>query len=284
MMTIDPRLADRRRDVAEDRARRNVNRILRLLAVVAVVGGVVWLMLSPTFSVTAVEVSGVQSSETSAVLVANKVVVGRPLILIRTETVEAELLGDPWVKEASVSLDWPREVVVAVSERSPVAWVETADGWFRRAVDGVALPGESVPDDTMGQIQLTSVPAGDAVESSLVRGALEFIDTLPVALASNAVIDERSGELWAVVGGFEVRLGRPVDMSDKALSLATLIQEPLAPGSMINMIAPTNPSVIPPGTGEAIDGETGTGDDDATGGSNDGGGEHADEDSQDEEP
>lgn len=259
MMTIDPRLADRRRDVAEDRARRNVNRILRVLAFVAIVGGVTWLMLSPTFSVESVEVSGVQSSETSAVLAANKVVAGRPLILIRTGTVEEELLGDPWVKEASVDLDWPRGVVVAVSERSPLAWVETADGWHRRAVDGVPLPGESVPDDTMGQIRLPSVSADDAAEAPLVLGALEFIDTLPVALGSNAVVDERSGELWALVGGFEVRLGRPVEMADKALSLATLLQEPLVEGSVINMIAPTNPAVVPPGSQDATDGETGTG-------------------------
>ncbi|MEX1093975.1 MAG: FtsQ-type POTRA domain-containing protein [Acidimicrobiia bacterium] len=257
-MTIDPRLADRRRDVAEDRARRNVNRILRFLAVLAVVGGVVWLLLSPTFSVESVGVSGVQASETNAVLAANKVVAGRPLILIRTETIETELLEDPWVKEASVSLDWPRGVIVAVSERSPVAWVETVNGWFRRAVDGIALPGESVPDDTMGQIRLPSVSADDAVGSPLVLGALEFIDTLPVALGSNAVVDERSGELWALVGGFDVRLGRPVEMADKALSLATLLQEPLAGGSVINMIAPTNPAVVPPGTEGA--GDTGTGD------------------------
>lgn len=258
MMTIDPRLADRRRDVAEDRARKNVNRILRLLAVVAVVGGVTWLMLSPTFSVETVEVSGVQSSETGAILAANKVVAGRPLILIRTETVEDDLREDPWVKDVTVDLDWPRGVVVAVTERSPLAWVETADGWHRRAVDGVPLPGESVPDDTMGQIRLPSVSAADAADEPLVLGALEFIDTLPVALSSNAVVDERSGELWALVGGFEVRLGRPVEMADKALSLATLLQEPLVEGSVINMIAPTNPAVVPPATGEGSAGETET--------------------------
>ena len=283
-MTIDPRLVDRRRDVAEDRARRNVNRILRLLAVMAVLGGIVWLMLSPTFSVAAVDVTGVQSSETGSVLIANKVVVGRPLILIRTEPVEAELLGDPWVKEASVTLDWPRGVIVAVSERSPVAWVETADGWYRRAIDGVALPGESVPDDTMGHIQLPSVPVGDAVESPLVLGALEFIGTLPVALASNAVVDERSGELWAVVAGFAVRLGRPVEMADKALSLATLLTEPLVEGSVINMIAPTNPAVVPPGDGEATDGESGAGDAGSTEGGNGSEGEQDDEGSADGEP
>ncbi len=271
MMTIDPRLADRRRDVAEDRARRNVSRILRILAVLAVLGGIVWLLLSPTFSVAAVEVSGVQSSETGAVLTANKVVVGRPLILIRPGDVEADLRADPWVKEASVSLDWPKGVIVAVSERSPVAWVETADGWYSRAVDGVALSGEMEPDDTMGQIRLPSVSAASAVESPLVLGALEFIETLPVALSSNAVVDERSGELWAVVGGFEVRLGRPVEMADKALSLATLLQEPIAVGSVINMIAPTNPAVAPPGTGGLVDDEPVTGDDGESGTTDDDG-------------
>lgn len=276
MMTIDPRLADRRRDVAEDRARKNVNRILRLLAVVAVVGGVTWLMLSPTFSVESVEVSGVQSSETGAILVANKVVVGRPLILIRTETIEDDLMEDPWVRDVSVDLDWPRGVVVAVTERSPLAWVETADGWHRRAVDGVPLPGGSEPDETMGQIRLPSVSATDAADAPVVLGALEFIDTLPVALRSNAVVDERSGELWALVGGFEVRLGRPVEMADKALSLATLLQEPLVEGSVINMIAPTNPAVVPPGTGEGSGGETETDGGAAAGSDGNGGGQESD--------
>jgi len=278
MMTIDPRLADRRRGVAEDRARRNINRILRFLAVIAIVGGVIWLVLSPTFSVESVEVSGVQSSDTSAVLAANRVVLGRPLILIRTEAVEKELLGDPWVKEASVELEWPRGVVVTVSERSPLAWVETAGGWHRRAVDGIPLPGESVPDDTMGQIRLPSVSSEDAAVAPLVLGALEFIDTLPVALGSNAVVDERSGELWALVAGFEVRLGRPVDMADKALSLATLLREPLVEGSVINMIAPTNPAVIAPGSQDATGAETGTGDEGATEGSSDGEGDGQDGD------
>jgi cell division protein FtsQ len=250
MMTIDPRLADRRRQVAEDRARRNVNRILRLLALVAVVGGLVWLLLSPTFSIETIDVSGVQSSDTRGILVDHNLKVGRPLILIRTGEVRDELLADPWVKTATVALDWPRRVVVDVTERTPIAWVETAGGWARRAVDGVALPGASEPDDTMGHVSLVSVTEGEAPTSQLVLGALEFIDTLPVALGSAAVVDQRSGELWAVVGGFDVRLGRPVDMSDKALSLATLLEEPLAAGSIINMIAPTNPAVLPPGAGD----------------------------------
>jgi len=278
MMTIDPRLADRRREVAEDRARRNVNRILRLLALVALVGGLVWLLLSPTFSVDTLDVSGVQSSETTATLVRHKVMEGRPMIFIRTGALRDDLLADPWVKEATVDLDWPRRVVVEVTERTPTAWVETAGGWARRAVDGVALPGANEPDDTMGQVSLKSVTDDEAATSQWVLGALEFIDTLPVALGSGAVVDERSGELWAVVGGFEVRLGRPVAMSDKALSLATLLEEPLVAGTTINMIAPTNPATVPPdGAGDADqdsgEGESGTGGSETGGGGDNSGGD-----------
>jgi cell division protein FtsQ len=278
MMTIDPRLADRRREVAEDRARRNVNRILRLLALVALIGGLVWLLLSPTFSVDILDVSGVQSSETRETLAGHKVVEGRPLILIRTGAVRDDLLADPWVKEATVTLDWPRRVVVEVTERTPSAWVETAGGWARRAVDGVALPGANEPDATMGQVSLKSVTDDEAASSQWVLGALEFIDTLPIALGSGAVVDERSGELWAVVGGFEVRLGRPVAMSDKALSLATLLEEPLVAGTTINMIAPTNPATVPPGgAGDADqdtgEGESGTGDPETGGGGDNSGGD-----------
>lgn len=228
------------------------------MIVLGVIGGVVWLLLSPTFSVAELEVTGVQSSDTAEVLVDHRVTEGRPMILIRTGAIESTLLRDPWVERAEVALDWPRRVVVSIVERVPAAWVETSEGWARRAVDGVALPGASEPDETMPHIVLPAVGSASAESDPLVLGALEFVDALPVALGSNSVVDVRSGELWAVVAGFQVRLGRPTEMSDKALSLAALIAEDPAPGSVINVIAPTNPAVTPPTTvGEQGSGEQG---------------------------
>lgn len=261
MTTIDPRLAERRKEVAEDRARRNIERLLRLFILLGLVAGVVWLLLSPTFSVRTLEVTGAHSSDTAAILEAHEVVPGRPLILIRPGAVEAELASDPWIREAHVDIDWPDTVIVSISERSPAAWVQTDAGWSRRAVDGVALPGPDEPDSTMGRILLPVVPDGAAGSDPSVLGALEFVETLPVALGSSAVVEERDGELWAVVGGFDVRLGRPTSMADKALSLAVLLAEDLEPGSTINMIAPTNPAVTAPlaGGGEEVGGAAGGG-------------------------
>ncbi|MCZ6457671.1 MAG: hypothetical protein O6650_10540, partial [Actinobacteria bacterium] len=48
--------------------------------------------------------------------------------------------------------------------------------------------------------------------------------------------------------GYQVRLGRPVEMGAKALSLIVLLREPLAENSILVLIAPTHPAVKLPGT------------------------------------
>ena len=142
-MSIDPRLQERRKEVAEDRARRKVSRLLKVWAVLVVVGLVAWVLLSPWLDVDRVDTAGVLASEAHNVLADSGVIVGRPLILIRAEEVEASLEDDPYVAEADVSVDWPDRVVVRVEERHPVAWVESAGGLGppRQRWSGAALTG-----------------------------------------------------------------------------------------------------------------------------------------------
>lgn len=245
-MSIDPRLADRRKVVAEDRTRRNITRLLRFLGLVAIVSAVVWLLLSPTFSVSTLEVAGVESSGAMKTLMAEQVVRGRPLVLIRAGEVESALLEDPWIKSAEVDVDWPSRVAVTITERTPIAWVKTVGGWSRRAVDGVPLPGGDRPDGSMGRVILPALSNEAALESPQLLGALQFLETLPITLSADTRVQMRQDELWAVVAGIDVRLGRPVEMAEKALTAATLLRQGIEPGSIINVIAPTNPAVSSP--------------------------------------
>jgi cell division protein FtsQ len=248
-MAIDPRLTERRREVAEDRARRNVTRLVRLLVVLAVIGAVVWLFLSPLLSVKAVTASGIVASDANSTLAEEGVVVGRPMILVDAGDVVAALERDPWVGEATVDKDWPNQVQVTIVERVPVAWVESSDGWDRRAVDGVVLPVSGGPDDTMPNLTFTDVSGSEAGESSMVLGALEFAASLPQDLwAGTTMRVGDNNELWAVVSGYEVRLGRPTEMTDKALSLRALLAKTPPVGSTLVLIAPTNPAVAAPGS------------------------------------
>jgi cell division protein FtsQ len=247
MMRIDPRLVERRREVAEDRARRKVSRLVKFLVAFGLIGAIVWLFLSPLLSVQALTASGIAASSADATLVEQGVVAGTPLILIRTGRVESALESDPWVRESVVELDWPTGVVVRVQERVPVAWLETTEGWGLYAVDGVQLAVAPDPDPSLPWIQLGAIPADETESSREVLGSLEFAATLSEELKSTArVRTEPGGEIWAEVGGFQVRLGRAVEMGAKALSLAALLREQPAPGSILTLIAPSHPAISPP--------------------------------------
>ena len=246
-MRIDPRLAERRRVVAEDRARRKVSRLVKFLVALGFAGAVVWLFLSPLLSIASVTTSGIAASSADTVLVEYDVVEGTPLILIRSNDVESALESDPWVRESVVELDWPTSVVVRVQERVPAAWLETNEGWGLFAVDGVQLGTAPDPDRAMPWIELGAISADETESSGAVLGSLEFVATLPKELRATArVRSEPGGEIWAEVAGFQVRLGRPVDMGAKALSLAALLREKPARGSTLTLIAPTHPAVLPP--------------------------------------
>ncbi len=147
----------------------------------------------------------------------------------------------------TVEIDWPDRVMVRVEERVPVAWVETGSGWSHRAVDGVALPSPEQPDDTMAWIRLPDLAEDDAGSSRDLLGALQFVAALPPALQVESTLRIRpNGELWAEIPDFDVRLGRAVEMQEKALSLAALLEEKPPRGSLLTLIAPAHPSYTPP--------------------------------------
>lgn len=245
-MSIDPRLMERRRDVAEDRANRNVRRLVRFLAVVLVIAGGVWLVHSPWLSVSQVGVEGARQSDANATLAELGVVAGIPMYRIDSNAVAEVLLEDPWIEEVDVSKDWPKNVAIRIDERVPVAWTLTSDGWARRAHDGVAVPSGAEPDDKFARIEMPELLSDGAVDSPLMLGALEFVGALDAGLRSGSTLTVHESELWATVDGFQVRLGRPVEMAEKARSLGALLQENLAAGSVLILIAPTNPSVQEP--------------------------------------
>lgn len=257
-MSIDPRLMERRRVVAEGKAKRNIARLLKFLALLVVVASIVWLFFSPWLSVAQVETTGVSVSDTNSILADIGVVAGTPMIRIRAAAAEQALLEDPWVAHADVQVRWPNRVLVTVTEREPVAWVRTVEGWSRRALDGVALPSASEPDDDMARIQLPDLSEDSATMSKELLGALEFVSALPARRHTGTLVTIQDGELWATVTGYQVRLGRPVEMGEKALSLDALLDQDIPGGSLLVLIAPTNPSYLAPSPETTDSGTTGT--------------------------
>ncbi len=241
---------ERRRTVAEDKAKRNVSRLLKFLIVVLVIGALVWFVLSPWLSVTQVSTTGITESDAHAILVDHGVMAGTPMIRLDVGGVEQALENDPWISDANVERHWPDQVVVMISERVPVAWSHTRGGWTRRAIDGQAIPSSSRPDVEMVRIDFPTMTDTAAAGSEDMLAALEFADALSNDLRRGTVITRFRGELWASVSGFQVRLGRGIEMRAKALSLEALMSKEIPADSILVLIAPTNPAVMTPGDDE----------------------------------
>ena len=242
-MTIDPRLIERQKTVAEDNAKRNVERLLKFLIGLLLAGALIWLLFSPWLSIRQVSTTGISVSAAHSILSEMGVRAGTPMIRINETATEAALLDDPWIAEAEVSLGWPNEVSVTIVEREPVAWVETSEGWARRGVDGVALPSAESPDGEFGLVELRHLSGAPAQSSPELLGAVEFLAHLSPAVARDTTVTYRNGELWAAIRGHEVRLGREVEMREKAIGLEALLAKGIPEGSLIVLIAPTNPAV-----------------------------------------
>ena len=239
-MTIDPRLEVRRQRVAENRAQRNAGRLVAWLLTAALIGVGVWLVFSPYFSVAHVDVSGVSKSDTNSILVAEGLNVGRPMVFLDIEATEAALASDPWVAEASVVRHWPTVVEVTVVERTPIAWVLDEEGWSRRDIEASPVPSDTEPDGDLATIRLPGVARADQGDSNLV-GALEFVAAVGEAIPGLEV-QVVQGELWAKAGDHQVRLGRPIEMSDKAEVLVAMLDQELPADAVLILVAPSNPS------------------------------------------
>jgi cell division protein FtsQ len=248
VVEVDRRIAARRRQVAEVQARSSLGRLMWALVLALAAALTVWLFRSPVLAVSSIAVSGFEAAEIDSILSANGVVLGRPMVTVRPAGVERALLADPRIKEASVELDWPQGVVVGIEPRRAVAWANLGGHWGQVGVDGVVMATAPEPSDGL---PILEVPWDGSDPSSEALGGLEFLAALDVLVAQQTVVITRGDELWAMLPNVTIRLGRPTDMTAKAMALEAVLTQGVEIGSVVNLLAPTRPAVMVHGAAEA---------------------------------
>jgi cell division protein FtsQ len=243
VVEVDRRFAARRRQVAEVEARSFLTRLIWALALAMAVAVTVWLFRSPILAVGSIEVNGFAAVEVEPILIANGVVMGRPMVSVRPGTVSEALLADPRIKTATVELDWPQAVVVEIEPRRAVAWANLGGYWGQVGVDGVVMSTAPEPSDGL---PILEVPWDGPQPSHQALGGLEFLGALDSLVAQQTVVITRGIELWAILPNVMVRLGRPVDMTAKAFALEAVLAQGVEIGSVVNLLAPTRPAVLDP--------------------------------------
>ena len=245
MTVLDPRIARRRRLVAESHARRRVRRLVLLLATAVFAGAVAWALQSPFLSVRAIRVEGAVETPVRKLMAEAGFSKGRPLVTIRPAEVESVLLQDPWVAEAMVTVRLPDTLDVVVREREAVGWARTEDGWLLLSAGGVPVEvsdGPGAGSHGFVSIPITDPVLGERHPEDMVRGATAFLAAFPARHRGGITVREVKGELWARLEGIQARLGSAGEMKAKAAALTAVIDE-VPPGSTITVISPSHPAV-----------------------------------------
>jgi cell division protein FtsQ len=179
---------------------------LRVAAVVALVGGVVYVLhvteqflirdsrfamigsdgSSETYEV---EVRGSAHASSRAIQAVFGEDAGRSVFLLPLKERRAALREIDWVKDASVARVWPNRVFVSVAERKPVAFLPLSESKFGLIdQDGVILP--TVPDRFhLPVIRGVSVKDSEASRRERVHRMMRLLEELGAMSEKVAEID-----------------------------------------------------------------------------------------------
>jgi cell division protein FtsQ len=250
-VAIDPRIAQRRDEVARAHSRRRLRILGAVGAVVVVVGGVWATLHSPVLAARHVSVVGAIHTGVGPVTAAVGLD-GQPLVDVNPGRVAARVEALPWVAHATVTKQWPSGVTVTVTERVASAVVES--------------PGHRpVLVDDSGHVLATvaSAPAGLVVLSAAVRpgppgsvlgGAagpgLAVLGAVPPSLGPRLeqVTVAADGDVTlALTGHIGATLGPAVGLAAKFTALVSvLVDVPPTRPEVVDVTVPGAPAVGPP--------------------------------------
>lgn len=158
---------------ASGRARRIRRRVtIGVAASLVLCAVVLGLLRSPLFGADRLVVEGARRLSVERVLRIAGIGQGDNVVWFDADDAARRLEADPWISRAEVRADLPNTIHVRVTERAPVAAVETHDGWQVLAADGVLL---ATPADEPRLPTITVLVPGEdmATMGARLLGAME---------------------------------------------------------------------------------------------------------------
>ena len=231
----------RRRFLRRQWARRwlSLRRVLVAVAVVALVGTSIWLVLfSATLQVVTVEVVGNRLLSDRAVRTIADVPLGEQLALVDLDRATGRVSSLAEVRSVDVTRSWPDGVRIEVEERTAVAVVELAGRLRGLDADGVVFRDYKAVPRGMPRIRPTTSAGTDALrESATVVAALpadlgDRVDFVTVETIDQITLVLRDGR--------EVVWGSADESALKAEVIDRLLAEK---GTVYDVSVPASPTV-----------------------------------------
>lgn len=234
------------------RARRR-RRIAVLVAAVAVLAGLGWLVLfSPYLVLQQVQVRGTDRVAPAEVHAAADREVGRPMVLLDPSAVARRVAAVELVRSVQVRRSWPATLTVTVVEREPVAAVPvTGEGFSLVDRDGVEVERvERRPAEV--PVLTVDLSSGSRRSVAALAACLDVLGELPPEVSARLVevgADSPDG-VWlrlappAAGDPVEVVWGGATEAEQKARVLGVLLSaRDTRDAAVLDVSAPLSPAV-----------------------------------------
>lgn len=210
------------------------------LVLVVLAAAVVWVVgFSSLLGVKNVKVDGLKVLTRGEVVAAAKVETGTPLLRLDTGAIRHRVMALPDVAGASVSTSWPNTVVITVTERQPVGYVEEGSKYGLVDVTGLHYRSVSARPDKLPLLDLSTDDTTAARRSAAAVG--DVASALPADLrAKVSSISALTPDAVMLVLSDKrtVRWGSPERDEQKAAVLRPLLNKP---GTTIDITDPDLP-------------------------------------------
>lgn len=208
----------------DEETRRRINRAhfrrtMAILGVLAVVGLLVLVYLSPLLRVQHVQVTGAVNltPEQVEALVASN---GDSMFRLDLDAAEDRILENTLVRSVTIERSWPSTLNVTLAERTPWASWQIGEKTYIIDSEGRVLPDVPAPAGPVIQhIDATNSPAqGERVDTNAISLALLLIDAVPARMQLGITGMEWSstaGMTIATDAGYRVVVGDGDDLEYK---------------------------------------------------------------------
>ncbi len=236
----------------EDIPRTAVRRRLLVIAgfVLAVAAATAIAVLhSPWMSVQEIEIVGAHRADVAGRLADAGIGEGAIMIWLDTAEVEAAVLADAWVRDVRAERIFPNRLVVEVVEHTGSVWIGGQDSWMLVAEDGTVLEVASEPGVGLlaADLRFLDLLPGERPSDDAWHEVVAMAEMLSPEVAARTLLSWKGAEVWTVLDGLDVRLGRIVDFDEKARTLEALLDEDLPWGTVVDLVAPSRPAISLPG-------------------------------------
>jgi cell division protein FtsQ len=161
---------------------------------------------------------------------------------LNTKELETVVLEHPWIEGARVIWRWPNQVIISVTERTPVAQIPGQVGWFLLDREGNLLP--AIQGDLV--LPLPVVTNLDLGSKEQLVSTARLMTLIPPAL--KPIISEWNTQTRSFISrsGTEILIGSQVDLEEKFLLLEKIVDDLASrqeQARKIDLRVPKNPVV-----------------------------------------